>query len=65
MSNKVKLNLVGLDDNAFVLMAAFTQAARRQKFPRDYIDSVIEEYMSSDHRLATLIEHIEPEEDEE
>lgn len=48
MTDKVKLNLVGLDGNAFSLMAAFKGAARRQKFSKEYIDSVIEECMSSD-----------------
>lgn len=63
MSNKVKLTLAGIDGNAFYLLGAFKEAARRQKFSKEYIDSVIEECMSSDynHLLRTLVKHTEPE----
>lgn len=56
---KVKLNLVGLDGNAFALMGNFKRAAQREKWTKEEIDEVLKECMSGDydHLLATLIEH--------
>ena len=53
---KVKLNLVGLDGNAFSLMGAFQKAARRQGWSADEIKVILDECMSGDydHLLATL-----------
>lgn len=58
---KVVLNLVGLDGNAFALMGAFRQAARRQGIAKDQIDAVIAECQTGDynHLLQTLIAHTE------
>ena len=52
----VKLSLVGLDGNAFSLMGAFQQAARRQGWTKEEIKEVLNECMSGDydHLLATL-----------
>jgi len=54
---KVKLNLVGLDGNAFSLMGAFQKQARRENWTKEEIDTVINECMSGDydHLLQTLI----------
>lgn len=62
-SRKVKLDLVGLDGNAFFLMGAFRTAARRQGFSKEYIDGVLEKCQSGDynHLLSTLMEHTEGE----
>ena len=54
MNNKlvnktVKLNLVGLDGNAFSLMGAFQQKARRQGWEKDEIDIILKECMSGDY----------------
>jgi hypothetical protein len=56
MSKKVKLQLVGLDGNAFSILGAFSGAARRQGWTREEIDAVTKEAMSSDytHLLATI-----------
>ena len=53
----VKLELVGIDGNAFALMGAFRKAARRQGFEQDKIDKVILECQSSDfnYLLQTLM----------
>ena len=53
----VKLNLVGLDGNAFFLMGAYKRAASRQKIDSTYVDKVIKTCMSGDydHLLRTLI----------
>jgi hypothetical protein len=58
---RVKLNLVGLDGNAFSLMAAFRQAARRQGWTQDEIQQVLDDAMSGDynHLLRGLIKHTE------
>jgi len=45
----VKLELVGLDGNAYSLMGAFSKAARRQKTPSEEINAVIKECMSGDY----------------
>jgi uncharacterized membrane protein YgdD (TMEM256/DUF423 family) len=58
---KVKLKLVGLNGNAFVLMGAFQQQARKEKWTQEEIASVLHEAMKSDynHLLATLSGHCE------
>ena len=66
-NKKVKLELVGLDGNAFSLMGAFRQAARRQGWTPEQIKLVIDECMSGDydHLVATLANNCEsPEENE-
>ena len=54
----VKVRLIGLDSNAFNLMGAFKRAARRQGTPKEEIDAVIKDCMSSDytHLLCTLMD---------
>ena len=55
----VKMKLVGLDGNAFFLMGAFSNEAKKQKWSKEEIDVVIQECMSGDydHLLRTLMEH--------
>ncbi len=45
---KIKLNLVGIDGNAFSIMAAFSVAAKKAKWTIQEIDTVF------DHLLATF-----------
>ncbi len=56
---KVNLELVGLDGNAFSVMGAFQRQARREKWTKEEIDTVLQEAMSSDynHLLATIAKH--------
>jgi hypothetical protein len=58
---KVKLNLVGLDGNAFVLLGSFQAAARRQGWTKEEIKEVLDDAMSGDydHLLQVLISHTE------
>ena len=58
---KVKMKLVGLDGNAFSLMGAFQQNARRQGWKKEEIDVVIKKCMSGDYNnlLCVLMEHTE------
>ena len=57
----VKMNLVGLDGNAFSLMGEFQRNARRQGWNKDEISKVINECMTGDYDylLATLVTHTE------
>lgn len=61
MNKTVKLTLVGLDGNAFVLMAAFQKQARQEGWSKEEIDAVLAECRAGDynHLLATLIDHCE------
>jgi len=61
MANKVKMELVGLDGNAFSLMGAFSKAARRQGWTSAEIKVVTDECMSGDYDnlLFTLTKNIE------
>lgn len=63
----VKLELVGLDGNAFSLMGAFQRQARREKWAQDEIETVLTECRSGDynHLLATLMDHTQSPEDDE
>ena len=67
MSKKVRMNLVGLDGNAFSLMGAFSRNARRQGWTKQEIDSVIEKCMSGDYNklLCVLMENTEEIEEED
>ncbi len=58
---KVRLNLLGMDGNAFVLMGAFQRQARREKWTDTEIKTVLDECKSGDynHLLATLLAHTE------
>jgi len=62
LDKKVELNLVGLNGNAFSLMAAFRTAAKKQDWKKDEIDYVLWECTQGDydHLLCTLIEYTEP-----
>jgi hypothetical protein len=58
---KVKLKLVGLDGNAFALMGAFSNAARKQGWSKPEIDTVLDAAMSGDYNnlLRVLSAHTE------
>lgn len=67
INKKVKLTLVGLDGNAFMLMGSFQKAARRQGWTKEEIDKVLNECQSGDynHLISTLMEHCEDEDESE
>lgn len=58
----INLELIGLDGNAFSLMAAFRQQALREGWIPDEINKVLDEAMSDDynHLVATLAIHCSP-----
>lgn len=66
VGKKVKMNLVGLDGNAFSLMGSFSGNARRQGWSKEEINLVLEKCMSGDYDnlLSTLVEHTEEDDDE-
>jgi len=57
VTKKVKLKLVGLNGNAYFLMGAFINAARKQGTPQEEIDAVIKDCTSLnyDHLLSVLV----------
>lgn len=61
MTKKVKMELVGLDGNAFFLMGSFQKNARRQGWSSDEIKKVLDECTKGDydHLLRTLMKNIE------
>jgi len=60
---KVKLDLVGLDGNAFSLMGAFQRQARKEKWTQEEIKEVLDKAHSGDYDnlLRVLMEHCEEE----
>jgi hypothetical protein len=68
MKKKVRLQLVGMNGNAYVVMGEFKRAARQQGWTPEEIDTVIKEAMSGDydHLLATILDNVDmPDEDED
>ena len=63
MKNQVTLNLVGIDGNAFAIMGAFKNAARKAGWAPDEISEVLNDAMSSDydHLLHTILKHCKTE----
>lgn len=63
---KVKLTLVGVNGNAYAVMAAFSKQARKESWTKDEIDGVLEEAMSSDynHLLVTIMNHCDDPDDD-
>lgn len=55
----IKLNLVGIDGNAFALLGSWNRAARKQGRTPAEIKSVLDDSMSGDynHLLQTLVKH--------
>ena len=63
--HRVKLELVGLDGNAFSLMGAFQQAARRQGWSPEEIKTVLDECQGGDynHSRCVLMDNTESPDD--
>ena len=55
----VNLNLVGMDGNAFVIIANFQKQARKEGWTNEEIETVTKEAQSGDydHLLSVLLEH--------
>lgn len=63
---KIRLNLVGLDGNAFALLGAFARQARKEGWTEAEISAVIKDASSADydHLLRVLVELCDPTRDE-
>lgn len=61
VNRKLNTTLVGVNGNAYTLMAHFQQTARRQGWKQGEIDLVLEEARKSDygHLVATLDDYCE------
>lgn len=59
IDKKIKMNLVGIDGNAFAIIGNFRKQARKEKWTKEEIDSVIEKAMEFDynHLLVTILNH--------
>tara|TARA_B110000503_G_C7165715_1_gene421829 strand:- start:4247 stop:4498 length:252 start_codon:yes stop_codon:yes gene_type:complete len=66
MKKKIKLDLVGLNGNAFALMGAFQKQARREGWTQDEIKTVLDKCTSGDYNnlIVTLWDHCESDEKE-
>lgn len=67
MKNKVVMQLVGLDGNAFSILGRFQSAARKVGWTPEEIKEVVENATSGDygHLLRTIMDNIETPDDEE
>ena len=65
-TKKIKLQLVGLDGNAFYLMGAFARQARREGWTSEEIDDVMDDARSGDYDnlIQVLMKHTESPDDE-
>ena len=63
MNKKIKLDLVGLNGNAFALMGAFQRQAQREGWTKDEIKTVLDKCTSGDYDnlIVTLWDHCESE----
>ena len=58
MSDKLDLDLEGVDGNAFAILAFFRRAARKAGWEPDRIDEVLKEATSKDyiHLITTILD---------
>ncbi|HNC59548.1 MAG TPA: hypothetical protein PLP33_29240 [Leptospiraceae bacterium] len=61
VDKKVNLELVGIDGNAFSIMAAFRQQAKKEGWTEDEIKEVLDEAKSGDYcnLLSVIMDHCE------
>mgnify|MGYP001569974120 FL=1 len=60
-NKRPRVKLIGADGNAFAIMGACKQAARKAGWTREQIDALIKEMMSGDynHLLGVAMEKFE------
>lgn len=63
VEKKVNLDLVGVDGNAYVIMASFKRQATKEGWSTKEIELVLEEAQSKDynHLLSTILDYCEVE----
>jgi len=67
VDKKVKLQLAGLDGNAFALLGAFRKQAKKENWTKEEINKVIKEASSGDYNnlVNVLANHCDEEDDDE
>ena len=62
VNKTVKLDLVGVNGNAFAIMGVFQRQAQREGWTQDEIKQVLDEAKSSDyyHLLCTISDYCKP-----
>ena len=65
-TKKIKLELVGIDANAFSLMGEFSRQAKNEGWTREQIKAVLDDAQSGDYEnlIRVLSEHCEDPDDE-
>ena len=60
MNKKVKMELIGIDGNAFVILGLFARKAKQQGWSKEEINLVMDEARSGDyhHALRTIMKHV-------
>ena len=61
VNKKVKMNLIGVDSNAFSIMGKFSKNALKQGWTKDEVGEVIDEATNGDynHLLRTFMKYTE------
>lgn len=67
VNKKLTLDLVGVDGNAYTILAAFKRQARAENWSDKEIELVMEEAQSKDynHLLATILNHSKSKDEED
>lgn len=67
VNKTVNLDLVGVDGNAYVLLATFKRQAKKENWSEQEIELVMEEAQSKDYDylLSTILTHCEVKPEEE
>lgn len=61
IDKKIKLNLIGIDGNAFSIMGAFSSQAKKENWKKEEIKEVLDEARTGDydHLLHTIMSYCE------
>jgi hypothetical protein len=64
VNKTVNLSLVGVDGNAYAILATFTRQAKKENWSQQEIELVMEEAQSKDydHLLNTILNHCQEQE---
>lgn len=67
IEKSVNLNLVGVNENAFMIMEVFQRQAKKEGWNVEEIEQVMDEAKSRDYNylLATIENHCEPKKEKE
>lgn len=59
ITKKLKLDLVGVDGNAFAILGAFRKQAKKEKWSKEEIETVLLEATKDDynHLISTILNY--------